>query len=227
MRKISIALILFFLMSVPVVVHAQSGPFVVLLDPAHGGSDTGVVYNSLYEKDLTLKLARLIREEAKKVGDIRIHLTRDSDADMSFGERVQSVHAINARCLLSLHINAGFSNKANGYEAYFPGFGKTENGAGNSKAIVTDMLQNKSLNESVLLFQSLQTSLETVFPRRGRGLRNAQCPLLEDVNIPALILEIGFATNPLDRKRLSNEKNQREIAKAIVKGLRDYSRKPR
>jgi N-acetylmuramoyl-L-alanine amidase len=229
MRKLFISLfvIFSFFISIAFPSDAQASPFIVLLDPAHGGNDRGVVYDSFHEKDLTLKLARLMQEEAQKKQDLKVYLTRTADSSVSIAERVKLAEKIKAGCLLSLHINAGFANKANGYELYFPGFGKASNDAGNSKAIITDMLQNKSLNDSVLLFQHIQAALETVFSRKGRGLRDASCPLLERLRIPALILEIGFATNQGDRKHLMDKKNQRAVAKAIVKGLEDYSRKSR
>jgi N-acetylmuramoyl-L-alanine amidase len=229
MRKnlVSFSIILAFFISTGLSCDAQANPLIVLLDPAHGGDDNGVVHDSFREKDVTLQLARLIQEEARKRQDIQIHLTRTGDKSISIAERVKLAETMKADCLLSVHINAGFANQANGYELYFPGFDKTANDAGDSKAIVKDMLRNKSLNGSVMLFQHLQTALETVFTRKGRGLRGAPCPLLGRLNIPALVLEVGFVTHPGDRKYLTDPKNQRTVAKAIVKGLADYSRKSR
>ena len=227
MRKILLSLVFLFSFFIALPGCAQAAPIIVLLDPAHGGNDSGVVYDSFHEKDVTLQFARLIKEEAQKKQDLEIHLTRTADKSVSIADRVQLAETAKAGCLLSLHINAGFANKANGYELYFPGFDKAVNDTGNSKAIITDMLQDKSLNDSVLLFQYIQAALETVLPRKGRGLRDASCPLLERLNIPALILEIGFATNQGDRKHLTDKKHQRAVAKAIVKGLEDYSRKSR
>lgn len=229
MKKLFISLfvIFSFFISIAFPSGAQAKPLIVLLDPAHGGDDNGVVHDSFREKDVTLQLARLIQEEAGKRQDIQIHLTRTGDKSISIAERVKLAETMKADCLLSLHINAGFANKANGYELYFPGFDKTANDTGDSKAIVKDMLRNKSLNSSVLLFQHLQAALETVFTRKGRGLRGASCPLLGRLNIPALVLEVGFVTHPGDRKYLTDRKNQRTIAKVILKGLADYSRKSR
>jgi len=206
---------------------AQPGAFVVLLDPAHGGEDKGVVNDSFQEKNLTLKLARLISEEARKTPGLQIILTRSLDKSESAVERRKALGTGKADCLLSLHVNAGFANKASGYEIYFPGFDDMQGGKGNSQAIIKDMVKNRSLNDSVLFSQDLQAALETVFPRKGRGLRDAPSPLLTGLDIPGLALELGFATNPDDRKLLNDEGKQQAIAKAIVKGLRDYSLKAR
>ncbi len=87
------------------------------------------------------------------------------------------------------------------------------------------MAKNRSLNDSVRLAQQIQAALETVFPRKGRGLRDAPSPLLSGLTIPGLVVEVGFATNPEERKQLTGEETQRAVARALVKGLRDYFRK--
>ncbi|MHB8828160.1 MAG: N-acetylmuramoyl-L-alanine amidase family protein [Syntrophales bacterium] len=204
---------------------AQSREFVVLLDAAHGGEDSGVVSDSFKEKELTLKLALLIREEARKAPGLKVILTRSLDRKMSKAERIRAIGTAKADCLLSLHVNAGFGNKANGYEIYFPGFNNNQAENGDSKTIIKDMTKNKSLNDSVLFSQDMKGALEAVFPRKGRGLREAPSPLLTGLDIPALTLEIGFATNPDDRKLVADEDTQAAASRAIVNGLREYSRK--
>jgi N-acetylmuramoyl-L-alanine amidase len=87
------------------------------------------------------------------------------------------------------------------------------------------MARNTALNDSVRLAQRIQFALEKVFPRKGRGLRDAPSPLLDGLIIPGLVVEIGFATDPDDRKRLTDEQTQRAVARALVTGLRDYFRK--
>jgi N-acetylmuramoyl-L-alanine amidase len=220
----SFAVISAFLIFFALPAGAQKTPLVVLLDPAHGGNDYGVVSDSFHEKDATLQMALLIQKEATKKQLFQVYLTRTADKSVSIAERVRLAETMKACCLLSLHVNAGFANKANGYELYFPGFVHAPNRKEGSNTIIKDMLRNKSLNESVLLFQHIQASLETVFPRKGRGLREASCPLLDRLHVPALVLEIGFATHPGDRKYLTVEKNQRAIAGAILNGIEDYSR---
>ncbi len=226
-HRLLFLVIILFVSAIAVPGAAQQRPFVVLLDPAHGGEDTGVAHDSLREKDLTLKLALLIREEARKAPGLQIILTRLTDKNLSTAERKRAAGAAKADCLVSLHVNAGFGNKASGYEIYFPGFDTMTRGNGDSKAIITDMVQNKSLNNSVLFSHHLQAALETVFPRKGRGLRNAPCPLLTDLEIPGLVLEIGFVTNADDRKLVTDEDKQQTIARAVARGLREYSRKAR
>ncbi|MBA4422129.1 MAG: hypothetical protein C0390_03370 [Syntrophus sp. (in: bacteria)] len=204
---------------------AQQNRYMVLIDPAHGGDEAGVLADKLREKDLTLNLALLIRQEAQKGANFDIQLTRSADRTMTMSERSKAIGALQPDCLLSLHVNAGFGKKAAGYEVYFPGFRQTIAGGGDSIVILKDMEKNSYLNDSVRLAQQIQASLETVFPRKGRGLRDAPSPLLDVLTIPGLIVEVGFATCTEDRKKLTDEETQKAIARALVRGLRTYFQK--
>jgi N-acetylmuramoyl-L-alanine amidase len=204
---------------------AQQNRYTVLIDPAHGGEETGVVSDRLREKDLTMNLALLIRQEAQKKANFLVQLTRSDDRTMTTAERNKAAGALKPNCLLSLHVNAGFGKKATGYEVYFPGFRQTLAGGDESAAILKDMVKNRYLNDSVRLAQEIQTSIETVFPRQGRGLRDAPSPLLDGLTIPGVVVEISFATHPEDRKRLTDEGKQRAVARALVEGLWNYFQK--
>jgi N-acetylmuramoyl-L-alanine amidase len=194
----------------------------VLIDPAHGGEETGVVSDKLREKNLNMNLALLIRQEAQKTGSLQVQLVRSADRDMTAAERIKAVNALKPDCVLSLHVNAGFGKKAVGYEVYFPGFRQSVAAGGDSAAIIKDMATNRHLNDSVRLAQQIQAALETVFPRKGRGLRDAPSPLLDGLNIPGLVVEVGFATSAEERKKLTDAETQKAIARALVKGLQDY-----
>lgn len=196
----------------------------VLLDAAHGGDDTGVVSDKIREKDVTMNIALLVRQEAQKTPGLQVRMTRSADQGMTAGDRAKAA-ADKADCVVSLHINAGFGKQASGYEIYFPGFNQTVAGGKDAQPILKDMVRNKSLNDSVRLAQSIQSQLETVFPRKWRGLRDAPSPLLENLTIPGLVVEIGFASNPEDRKNLTDAETQRAVARAIVKGLQEYFKK--
>ena len=204
---------------------AQLGRYMVVIDPAHGGDEPGVVVENLREKDLSLKIALLMAQEAKKTANIDIQLLRSTDKAMTVSERYRSANGMNPHCLLSLHINAGFGKKAAGYEVYFPGFRYAAAGSGDSAAILKDMQKNSYLNDSVKLAQHILAGLESVFPRSGRGLRDAPNPLLDALTFPGLIVEIGFATQTEERKNLSAEETQINIARALMKGLRSYFQK--
>jgi N-acetylmuramoyl-L-alanine amidase len=216
---------MFFLILVPILmVQATQAKRLVIIDAAHGGADAGVmVTDKIQEKEVTLILAQLLQKELAKSPDIQTQLTRTSDKTISNAERMKIVKATSGEVLfISLHVNAGFGNKATGYEIFFPGFKTPATDQNESKAILKDMEQNKYLNDSVRLAQMIQRNMENVFPRKGRGLRDAPIPILGDLSIPAVVLEVGFATNTEDRKKILNEKTQQAVAQALAKGIRDY-----
>jgi len=222
---ICLSLLMFFLILVPILmVQATQAKRLVIIDAAHGGADAGVmVTDKIQEKEVTLILAQLLQKELAKSPDLQTQLTRTSDKTISNAERMKMVKAASGEVLfISLHVNAGFGNKATGYEIFFPGFKTPATDQNESKAILKDMEQNKYLNDSVRLAQMIQRNMENVFPRKGRGLRDAPMPILGDLSIPAVVLEVGFATNTDDRKKILNEKTQQAIAQALAKGIRDY-----
>jgi N-acetylmuramoyl-L-alanine amidase len=206
----------------PVFSQSVSAKSTVIVDPAHGGADSGVkISDTIHEKDITLKLALLIQKELSKVSNIQVILTRDKDMDVSIQERVNRISTLQPRVMISIHINAGFYKTAKGFEMYFPGFKTAKSIKDAPSAIISDMKKNKNLNESVRLAQNLQKQLESVFPRESRGLREAPLPLLEGITVPAVIVEIGFSGNAENRKKLNDEKYQQDIARALSKGIRE------
>ena len=84
------------------------------------------------------------------------------------------------------------------------------------------MVKTKYLNESVRFAQIVEKNLEKVFRRKDRGLRSAPILVLDGLTIPAVVLEIGFATNIKDRKKLMDEATQKSIAGALAKSIRDF-----
>lgn len=223
-QLLAILLIMGFLY--PAVASAEKkspAKFRVLIDPAHGGADQGVKTGSKAEKDLVLSLALALKTELLKSPDMDVQLTRSGDKNLTNEERVNIARRMNPDILLSLHINAGFGKSANGYEVYFPGFKNAVIENADPKAIIADMTKNQYLNDSVRFSRGLQKSLDQVFPRKWRDLRDGPVLLLEGLNFPALVLELGFGTNPEDQKQLTNEKTRSAVVQAIAKSIREYS----
>ncbi len=211
----------------PVLAKDPTGKVVVVIDPAHGGKDEGVqLSRSVSEKDITLAIATLIKRNLEDSKNIVVRFTRMGDTDVALADRVSATIKANADLFISLHVNAGFEKDAAGYELYFPGFKGQEGvkGAakGDSAAIVRDMVRTKNLNESVRFAQILQKQLDPVFPRMDRGLRDAPLLILQNLSIPAVDLEIGFATNPGDRKKMQEESIQAAVAKAVAGSVREF-----
>jgi N-acetylmuramoyl-L-alanine amidase len=196
----------------------------VIIDAAHGGADGGVIVtDKVREKDVVLAMSQMLHKELAKMPGIQVQMTRTSDKMLSTAERRQMIEAAPADALfISLHVNAGFGKNATGYEIYFPGFKTTPEEKGGSKTIVKDMARNKSLNDSVRFAQVIQRNMENIFPRKGRGLRDASMPVLNDLPMTAVVLEIGFATHADDRKKIMDVKTQQAIAQALTRSVRDF-----
>jgi N-acetylmuramoyl-L-alanine amidase len=226
MKSIALLTILVILLTPASLLMAQSGKpkRLVIIDAAHGGADGGVIVtDKVREKDIVLVLSQLMQKELAKMPGIQIQMTRTSDKTLSTAERRNITDAAPADALfISLHVNAGFGKNATGYEIYFPGFKTTPEEKGGSKAIVKDMVRNRSLNDSVRFAQIIQKNMENIFPRKGRGLRDAPMPLLSDLTMTAVVLEIGFATNTVDRNKIMDVKTQQAIAQVLSKSVMDF-----
>lgn len=214
-----------FVFTLPYLTSAQlsRGKHVVTIDPAHGGSDTGVkLSESSYEKEVTLAISLLLKKEVGKFGNIQVRLTRDSDSNVSIAGRKRIAASSQSELFISIHVNAGFGKASNGYEVYFPGFVSVVAEKSDSREILRDMAKNKLLNDSVKLAQSIQKNMEDVFPRKSRGLRAAPMTILDGLTMPAVAVEIAFATNPDDRKKIVDEKVQGAIARALAQSINGY-----
>jgi len=196
----------------------------IMIDPAHGGVDPGVqITQKVNEKDVTLAIANALHKELAREQNIKIILTRDADEEVTAEKRRKIISDIKPDFFISIHVNRGFGKNASGFEIYYQGFGRDAQGG---KKAVQDLSpeQLKHLNEAVRMAQLIQRNLDGIFPRQGRGLREADMPVFEELPAPALVLEIGFASNPDERKKLLSDKAQEQIAQAIAKSIRTFYR---
>ena len=220
-KRLIRAVILFMLLIFPL--SATAAGHLVVIDPGHGGSNMGVkLSRSVYEKDVTLAIARLVKKSLSGVNDIRIRLTRLDDRDVSTPNRKKISERLNADLFISLHVNAGFGQNAEGYEIYYYGLTVPSTQKSNSGKILEDMGQTRCLNNSVRFAQIVQKNVGRVFPRKGRGLMNAPVLALRSLTAPAVLLEMGFATNLKNRKELKDEKVQKAVADALTKSIKEY-----
>lgn len=202
--------------------HAQTAKHLVVIDPAHGGDDAGVIgVDKVAEKDLTLAIALALVKELSSSGNLEVVLTRNSDQTLSVAERRKNVEKIKPELILSLHVNGGFGKNSSGFELYYPGFKDIPAPKQGKKAVSTSV-GNQHLNDTVKLARLVQKNLDALFPRKGRGLREADVPLADGLALPVLVVELGFATNPDEKKKLTGVKTQAEIAKALAKSINSF-----
>jgi N-acetylmuramoyl-L-alanine amidase len=215
----------------------------VIIDPGHGGEDHGAEGpGGLREKNVTLALAR--RLAARLRGDLgcRVVLTRDGDIAVSLPERTAIANREEADLFISLHANAAPARLAAGYETFVLSatasdaesrrIADAENAAGRegSAALASgfleqtlqDLIHAESMEESARFASLVQQSLGVALPSENRGVKQAPFWVLAGARMPAVLVEIGFLTNPAEAKRLGNTNVQEEVARAISRAVRGY-----
>lgn len=168
----------------------------IYLDPGHGGSDPGAVGNGLKEKDLTLKIARKIRDLLKNYENVSVRMSRDSDKFISLTARANDANKWGADYFVSIHINAGGGT---GFESFI------YNGTV-SKATVA--------NQNIVHPEIVK---DTGFKDRGR--KRANFAVLRQTKMPAILTENGFIDNAADAKKLKSDSFLDKIAQGHVDGL--------
>jgi N-acetylmuramoyl-L-alanine amidase len=204
---------------------AAQNKHIIVIDPAHGGQDKGIeLTGEIAEKDITLAIAQAVRKELAKENNLEVVLTRDSDKEVSLEDRNKNIAKIKPDFVLSLHTNAGFGKSAAGFELYYQELSKDI--TKEKKMAKGDAWQekNKSFNDSVKMAKIIQENLNTLFPRKGRGLRKADLPVIEGLFVPAVSVEMSFATNPEDKKKLLSPDTQTEIARDLAKSIKSFFR---
>jgi N-acetylmuramoyl-L-alanine amidase len=198
---------------------------VILIDPAHGGKDPGIkLTNDVAEKDITLTVALSIKKELSKENNLEVILIRDSDKAMDLESRKENIEKFKPDFVLSLHANGGFGKDASGFELYYPEFSPELTKEKKTAKDNNSQLKNKSQNESLKMAKIIQENMNALFPRKGRGVRKADIPLIDDLLKPAVVVEMGFATNSEDKKKLLSLKTQAEISDALARSVKTFFR---
>ncbi len=230
---------------------------VVTIDPGHGGVDPGnpgtYFPRGVREKDVVLQIGLLLREELQKRG-VGVRMTRTSDTLIALGDR-GAVCTAACDLFVSLHVNSlarrrGYT-EVRGFETYFLAEARTEDAARVAKMendavrfetgesdgpraagldfILKDLQLNEHLRESARAAELVQKSLRGVHSGADRGVKQAGFMVLTTARRPAILVELGYSTNPEDGRFLTLKKGQRAmataIADAVVGYLRDYERK--
>jgi N-acetylmuramoyl-L-alanine amidase len=215
--------VLLLLLSLPVFASAA----VILLDPGHGGKDAGIrISGSLSEAAFTLEIAKDVQARLKGGKNVKVVLTRSGDDDLSLAARLQTVDREKPDLFISLHVNAGFERKASGFEVYYLGFDGSTEASADGGAIARDMVKNKVLNESNRFGRIVLKHLDPLFPRGNRNLRDAPMVVFQNPSTPAVLIELGFATNQEDRKRLLDQESPKAIADAIASAIEEFVAAP-
>ncbi len=221
----------------------DEGIRLIVVDAGHGGKDPGAIGpHRVYEKDVTLGMAKALAKELRKQLGVKVLLTRSTDRYLKLRERTEYANRVGADLFISLHANATSNGKAYGMETYFLNLSKNnqaaevaarENGTslqevGNLEAILFDLMANAKINESSRLAaevqQALVGGLRKHYSRvKDLGVKQGPFHVLLGATMPSVLIESGFISNTREEKRLRTKTYQQRVAAAIVKGVKNYS----
>lgn len=201
---------------------AQRGdsPLIIALDPGHGGDEDGAYYYGLKEKEVNLKLAKLVKQELEQYSNVSVVLTRDSDEELGLSERARRAAQADADILLSIHCNASASHKSAGASVYI------STGEGNRKTLqnFADYLLGEF--EAVGLQNGGTFARVTQMGgRRADGSFDDYYGILRHAyqnGMPAMIIEHCYMDSEPDRQFLQSEKGLKQLAMADVNGIAAY-----
>jgi N-acetylmuramoyl-L-alanine amidase len=215
----------------------------VVIDAGHGGNDVGAHGPSGYlEKDLTLDVARRLAELVRNNMGSDVVLTRSEDVYVGLEERTRLANEHKADLFLSIHANSSPYRSAAGVETYVLSFTTSKTAmdlasrenAGSELGIhdLQDLLQKIALRDKVEESHEfagrLQTSLSVLSAKsndaaKNRGVKKAPFVVLIGANMPSVLAEIGFLTNPAEESLLRKPEHRQKIAEALYKGISSYA----
>jgi N-acetylmuramoyl-L-alanine amidase len=214
----------------------------IMIDPGHGGKDPGAQgLGGLVEKNVNLRFARILGKMLEDHG-FQVLYTRTKDVFIPLEERTAMANAKKADLFVSLHCNAHGDAKSSGLEIYSLNLASTEDAVrvaarenavsaktiSDLQLILTDLMLNTKMKESRDLAKTVQDkALGSVsrWKTRDRGTHEAPFYVLMGARMPAVLVEMGYITNPDDAKRLSSDKYLEALAQGMVSGLVAYKQR--
>ena len=215
----------------------------IVIDAGHGGHDTGTIGpTGLMEKDLcldvSLRVGKLIEE---KLPGTEVTFTRDDDTFIPLERRTEIANEAKADLFLSIHANSSQDHSARGVETYYLNFtgssdamevasrenALSENSVHDLQDIVTKIARNEKIEESRdfagIIQDSLSKRMEGInHGDRNRGVRKAPFVVLIGADMPSVLAEISFISNPADEQWLKKPENRQRVADGLFHGIESY-----
>ncbi len=223
-------------------------PFIVVIDPGHGGDDPGAVaVNKAREKDIVLDIAVRIGRQLEGYSGINAFLTREGDYFVPLSERVRKAHRLGADLFVSIHADAFHSPQPKGTSVYMLSKGgassrlarqlaRQENlsdliGGVDTEFVVRDGVEKdvfKAMSfdgkqhASRLLGDKMRMRLADVAVPHGNSIEAAGFAVLKSPSIPSILVETGFLSNPDEANLLTGEDYRQRMAESIASAIADY-----
>jgi len=195
----------------------------ICIDPGHGGNDPGYQVGSNDEKKFTLLLAQEVRGQLRTAG-FKVVLTRTTDVKIPLEERTEVARRAGADLFISVHFNASETarNEVKGTEIFCctPAGATSTNarGEGDTRWVVGNRYDEKN----VLLAYQMQKSYVKNLGVEDRGMKRARFEVLREATMPAILIEGGFMSHPVEGKKIYDPAYRKQMAHAIVEGVLAY-----
>ncbi len=213
----------------------------IAIDPGHGGSDTGTRGpGGALEKDVTLEVARRLRNAIESQLGLRVVLTRTSDTTVALDERAAIANNNRADLFISLHVNASVRETAAGAEVFYLSLAEYDEAARDLSALAAEpipvvgggsrvldivpweMAQLRYVEESARWATTVADELSLRLPMSPRGLQQAPFRVLVGANMPAVLVELGFISNPDQEAQLTSPTFQTAIVNGLLRSIIRY-----
>jgi len=215
----------------------------LVIDPGHGGHDTGTIGpTGLMEKDLCLDVAlRLGKIIAQRLPGADIVYTRSDDTFIPLEERTNIANQAKADLFISIHANSSHDQAARGIETYYLNLkgspeamevaarenASSQEGVHDLEDLVKKIARNEKIDESREFAEDIQDSLSKRIQKsariaRNRGVRKAPFVVLIGADMPSILTEVSFLSNPSDEKLLKKPEYRQRIAEGLFQGIVSY-----
>ena len=214
----------------------------IVLDPGHGGKDTGAIgAGGVAEKDIVLAVAKKLARKLKQDMGLEVVLTRKDDRFIPLEDRTAIANSEAADLFISLHMNASPNNEARGLETYYLDnttdeaslrLAARENGTSRRNVsdlqfILSDMTQNMKLEDSITLAHRIHGSLvggmsTKLADVKDLGVKKALFYVLVGAHMPSVLVEMFFITNKAEGRAMNQESTQNAVVDALYDGIMKY-----
>jgi len=220
----------------------------IVIDPGHGGKDYGApgYLKGVHEKYVVMQIATHLKQMISDQLGCEVILTRAKDEYLSLEERTAIANTQNADLFISVHTNASRDNRAHGLETYILNLATDDEAirvaamenATSAKnisdldSILQDLMHNAKVNESTRLASYVQQAMYTRLKGqygtiRNKGIKQAPFYVLLGAEMPSILVETSFISNPLECKRLTSAAYQKQLCQGIVDGIKRYIQETR
>ncbi len=206
----------------------------IVIDPGHGGKDPGALgRGTLQEKGIVLSISHKLRDVLTERG-YTVLMTRDTNHFIPLKKRTEFATQHKADLFLSIHANSATSSKANGIETYYLNVNSTDSTSEKIAArenidsgysiqeletLLKGLIRESKSEDSKRLARHVQQSLVAATGAIDRGVKHARFVVLIGTKVPAILIETGFLTNPVEGRKLETTAYQYKIATAIAQGV--------